>query len=189
MVSHHSRLPPGPSFLLRQLFSAKVVGYVAFVGCIRVGGELFDINLPLWAIVPSSVAVLPAIIYAQSEFQYWRTKRKAESLCARLAPKVPSKWPAGIDLITASINAFKYGYPGEYCFVSIFRESYGVIPGDRMVDWLADGGQTIDLRTLWTSHVRRPVFANSTTLIVLVDRNNTTAVYQGNVDGSPIDSE
>lgn len=136
MISHHLQLPPGPSFLIRQLFSAEVVGYVTSIGCIRVGGQLFDIDLPLWTIVSSSVAVLPAIIYAQSQFQHWRAKRKAESLGARLAPKVPSKWPAGIDLIAALIDTFKYGYPG-----------------DRLVDWLADGGQTIDFRTLWTSHI------------------------------------
>lgn len=112
MARPRLQLPPGPSFLLQHLFSPKVVGYVAFVGCIRVGGELLDLDLPLWAIVSSSVAALPAILHAQSELQYWSDKRKAKSLGARLAPKVPHKWPAGIDLITRSIEVFKFGYLG-----------------------------------------------------------------------------
>lgn len=74
---------------------------------------MLGVDLPLWAIVSSSIVALPAILYAQSEFQYWKDKRKAESLGARLAQKVPSKWPAGIDLIITMINVLKTGYLGE----------------------------------------------------------------------------
>ena len=74
---------------------------------------MLGIGLPLWIIVPSSIIALPAILYAQSELDYWKCKRKAESLGARLAPKVPFKWPAGIDLIVALTHTFISGYPGE----------------------------------------------------------------------------
>jgi len=106
-------LPPGPSYILRQLLSWKTVSYGAFVGCVRVGGEALGIDPPLWTIVSCSIAVLPAILYARTEFQYWIAKTKAESLGARLAPKIPSKWPAGIDSIATLINVFKTGYLGE----------------------------------------------------------------------------
>ena len=106
-------LPPGPSYILRRLLSWKTISYVAFVGCIRVGGETLGVHLPLWAILSSSTVAFPAIIYARTEFQYWKDKRKAKSLGARLAPKVPSKWPAGLDLIAVLINEFKTGYIGE----------------------------------------------------------------------------
>ena len=106
-------LPPGPSYILRQLCSWKVLGYAAFVGCVRVGGEMLGVDLPFWILVPSSIVALPAILYAQSELDYWKCKRKAESLGARLAPKVPFKWPAGIDLIVTMIDVFKCGYLGE----------------------------------------------------------------------------
>ena len=106
-------LPPGPSYILRQLLSWKAVIYLALFGCVRVGGEMLGINPPLWKIVSSSIVALPAILYGQTEFQYWKAKRRAESLGARLAPKVPSRWPAGIDLIVAMINVFKTGYLGE----------------------------------------------------------------------------
>jgi len=113
MSSPRFQLPPGPSFILRQLLSWKVVSYGAFVGCVRVGRETLGIDPPLWTLVFCSIVVLPAILYAQTEFQYWSVKRKAESLGARLAPRVPSKWPAGIDLIVALIDVFKTGYLGE----------------------------------------------------------------------------
>ena len=108
-----SELPPGPSYILRQLLSWKVVGYCAFVGCVRVWGEKLGIDPPLWTIASCSIVVLPAILYAQTEFQYWTAKRKAESLGARLAPRIPSKWPVGIDLIVTLVNVFRTGYLGE----------------------------------------------------------------------------
>ena len=108
-------LPPGPSYILRQLLSWNIVGYGAFVGCARVGGESLGIDPPLWTIVLCSILVLPAILYAQTQFRYWTAKKKAESLGARLAPRVRSEWPAGIDLIVALTDAFKAGYLGEPC--------------------------------------------------------------------------
>ena len=74
---------------------------------------MLGIDLPLWIIVLSPIIVLPAVFYARSELHYWKCKRKAESLGARLAPTVPFKWPAGIDLIVAISNVFKNGYLGE----------------------------------------------------------------------------
>jgi len=150
----HFELPPGPSYILRQLFSWKVVAYGAFVGCVRVGGKTLGVDPPLWAIVSCSIVALPAILYAQTEFQYWTAKRKAESLGARLAPRVPSKWPAGIDLIVALINVFKTGYLGESCGRAYLgRWSHEAMLGDTLVDWLAEGGQTMDMRILWRSRV------------------------------------
>ena len=115
---------------------------------------MVGIDPPLWAIVSCSIAALPAILYARAEFQYWTAKRKAESLGARLAPKVPYRWPGGIDLIVAMVDVFRTGYQGEsHDWVSLAQWSHGEILGDIMVDWLAEGGQTVDMRTLWESCV------------------------------------
>ena len=178
-------LPPGPSYILRQLLSWKAVSYGAFVGCVRVGGGTLGIDPPLRTIVSCSIAILPAILYAQAEFQYWSTKRKAESLGARLAPKIPSKWPAGTDLIATLIDVFKTGYLGKsHDWVSLARWSHEVILGDTMVDWLAEGGQTMDMRALGESRVGLLITAKLITLISIVDRDNGAAVYQGNFRGS-----
>ena len=146
--------PPGPSYVLRQLFSFKVAAYGTFVGSVHVVGKLLGIDLPLWMIVSCSIIALPAILYTQVGFQYWRNKRKAESLGARLAPEAPSKWPGGLDLIIAGANVFRAGYIGETGgYVHIVRDSDKVILGDAVGDWLTKGGQTIDVYTLWTSRV------------------------------------
>jgi len=174
----HFKFPPGPSYILRQLLSLKVAGYAAFVGCIHVGGEMVGIDLPVWAIVSFSVIALPGILYAQSEFQYWKDKKKAKSLGARLAPKVPSKWPAGIDLIAALMNVFKTGYLGESDnLVHLVWESHGAMLGDTMADWLAEGGQTIDMHILWSARVSPPTTTRLTTLIAIVDRDDGAAVH------------
>jgi len=149
----HFELPPGPSYVLRQLFSPKVAGYVTLFGCFHVGGKAVGIDIPLWTIVSSSVVAFPAVLYVQAEFQHWRDKRKAESLGARLPHKVSSRWPGGIDLIAEMMNVFKTGYLGESDSLGPSCVKVSVIQGDTMVDWLAEGGQTIDMHTLWTTRV------------------------------------
>ena len=69
--------------------------------------------MPLWVIVSSSVAALPALFLAQRQLEYWRNQRKARSLGARLVPTVPTRWPGGIDLLATIIKVFKAGYIGE----------------------------------------------------------------------------
>ena len=107
------KLPPGPSFILRQLFSWKVVGYSGLVYVLRVGTKKAGANVPLWVIVSSSIAALPALFLAQYQHEYWRNQRKARSLGARLVPTVPTRWPGGIDLLANIIKVFKTGYIGE----------------------------------------------------------------------------
>jgi len=136
------------------------------------------IDLPMWAIVSFPVVALPGILYAQTEFQYWKDKRKAMSLGARLAPKVPSKWPAGVDLIAALNNVYKAGHLGESDdLVHLVRESHEEMLGDTMADWLAEGGQTIDVYTLWASRVSLLTITRLTALIAIVDRDDGAAVH------------
>jgi len=106
-------LPPGPSFILRRLFSWKVVCYSSFIYFLQVGTRMVGANVPLWMIVSSSIAALPALLLAQCQLEYWMNQRKARSLGARLVPTVPTRWPGGIDLIATIINVFKTGYIGE----------------------------------------------------------------------------
>jgi hypothetical protein len=107
------KLPPGPSFIFRQLFGWGVVTYSGFVYFLRVGTKKAGVNVPLWAIISSSAVAFPVLFFAQCQFNTWKNQRKARSLGGRLVPTVPAKWPAGIDLIVDSINVFKTGYTGR----------------------------------------------------------------------------
>ena len=56
--------------------------------------------------------------------------------------------------------------------------------GDTVVDWLAEGGQTMDMRALWRSFVGPPTTARLMSLIAMVDRDDGAAVHQGIIQGS-----
>lgn len=149
------KLPPGPSFILRRLFCWEVAGYSGFVYFFRVGTKKIGVNVPLWVTVTSSVVALPVLFLAQCQLDAWRNRRKARSLGGRLVPTVPTKLPGGIDLVDAMINVFKTGYLGKFRARIYGGAPTKMSPGDGLVDWLADsGGQTVDIRTLWSSHVR-----------------------------------
>ena len=107
------KLPPGPSYIVSQLLSWKAAGYISSVAFIRFGTNLIGVHAPMWAIVASSVIALPAVLYIQSELRYWKDKRTAAALGARLAPKVSGKKPLGMDLVAVLIEAQKSGYIGE----------------------------------------------------------------------------
>lgn len=106
------KLPPGPSFFVGQILSWKTAGYITSVALIRVGADAAAVYAPTWAIIASSVVALPVVLYIQSKLQYWKDKRTALALGARLAPKVSGKKPLGIDLIAALLEAHKSGYIG-----------------------------------------------------------------------------
>lgn len=108
------KLPPGPSFILRQLFSWEVAGYSGFVYLLRVGTKKINVNVPLWAIASSSIVALPVLFLVRCQLDTWKNRRDARSLGARLVPTVPTKWLGGIDLVFAMINVFKTGYLGKF---------------------------------------------------------------------------
>ena len=104
------------------------------------------------------------------------------SLSTRLAPTVPTRFPGGIDLIATRMEAFRTGYVGECIYPHIVSgDSLTQVPvGDELVDWLAEGGQTIDVRNLWASRVS-PVSTyslSSMSLTVIGDRNCGAVLHQ-----------
>jgi hypothetical protein len=113
MSTSEPRLPPGPSYIVSQLLSWKIGGYVLSVALIRIWAEAVGVYAPVWAIVASLVITLPVVLWVQSKHRYWRDERTAAALGARLAPKVTGKLPLGMDLISALLEAHKSGYIGE----------------------------------------------------------------------------
>lgn len=108
------KLPPGPSYIVSQAFSGKTASYVLSVALVYLAVDAVGIYVPVWAIVAASVITLPAILYAQSELSYWRDKRTAVALGARLAPKVAGKKLLGMDLVAALLEAQETGYISEF---------------------------------------------------------------------------
>ena len=113
MNVYKPKLPPGPSYIFSKLLSWEAAGYVLSVAFIRFGASVVGVHAPLWAIATFSVIALPAVLYVQSELQYWKDKRAAVALGARLAPKVSGKKPLGMDMVAALIEVQRSGYIGE----------------------------------------------------------------------------
>ena len=85
-----------------------------------------------------------------------------------------------MDLIVTMANVFEFGYLGWPTVPSLLASgSYNTVLGDVLVDWLAKGGQTIDMRTLSVSHVRFLIITDSTKLTLNADHNDGTTVHQG----------
>ena len=111
------RLPPGPSFILRQLFRWQFASYAASVYLVCVVNIALGPNAPAWVVVSCSIFALPCILLALAQYQYWKDGRTAASLGARLAPTVPMGLPGGIDLIATRMKEFRTGYIGEYAYI------------------------------------------------------------------------
>ena len=110
MPSPSMKLPPGPSFILRQLLSWKFAFYAASIYLACVMKEALGLNVSVWVMVSCPILAVPGTLVAHAQYRYWRDGRKAASLGARLAPTVPTRLPGGIDLITTCLEAFRTGY-------------------------------------------------------------------------------
>lgn len=149
------KLPPGPSYIINRIFNWETAAYVSSIALIRVAADAAGVYVPVRAIIASSAVALPAVLFIQSELRYWRDRRTAEALGARLAPKVAGRKPFGIDLIAAFLETHKSGYIGKssisHCLLlySVPRLDLG----NEVSGWTTEFGQTIDLYYLGTSHV------------------------------------
>ena len=149
------KLPPGPSYIVNQILSWKTAACASSIALIRVAADVAGVYVPVWAIITSSAVALPVVLFIQSELRYWRDRRTAETLGARLARKVTGRKPFGMDLIASFLETHESGYIGEssifHCLLSRSVPRLGL--GDEVTGWTTEFGQTIDLYYLGTSHV------------------------------------
>lgn len=149
------KLPPGPSYIIDQILSWKTAAYSSSIVLIRIAADAAGVYVPVWAIVTSTVVVLPAALYIQSKLRYWRDRRTAESLGARLAPKVAGRQPLGMDLIAAAFETHNSGYIGEPSMsrCMLLRSIPRLELGDEIFEWTSEFGKTIDMYFMGSSHV------------------------------------
>ncbi|TDL15133.1 hypothetical protein BD410DRAFT_809190 [Rickenella mellea] len=70
-------------------------------------------SIPTWLLVLCMIVSLPVTFFVKLQVKQWRQRRECKRLGAIMVLEVPSKWPAGLDLLKRMLFSFKHGYPGD----------------------------------------------------------------------------
>ncbi|KAF8554979.1 cytochrome P450 [Imleria badia] len=124
-------LPPGIVLIIANAPRIALPPALVFCG-IHFWDTLFNVYMPIWLQVSLYLASFPLALACSVIHADIRDRRQATMNDAILAPRVPSKWPAGLDLLLTSIRNFRGGYMGE-----VFERQ------------CKENGNTISLRILW----------------------------------------
>uniref|UniRef100_A0A0W0FZY7 SET domain-containing protein n=1 Tax=Moniliophthora roreri TaxID=221103 RepID=A0A0W0FZY7_MONRR len=102
---------PGILFLFKLLvlLSIPPIATILFKKLL----DFIDIHIPTWLYILAAALCLPAYAMTASVLKEDRQRREANTMGARLAPKVKGKWPGNVDIIVEALQKFRFGYPGE----------------------------------------------------------------------------
>lgn len=104
-------IPPGVVFIIVNAPRIALPPAIVFCG-IQLSDTLFDTYIPTWLKLFLYVASFPLALACSVIYAGVRDKRQAAANGAILAPRVPSKWPGGLDLLLTSVRNFRGGYMG-----------------------------------------------------------------------------
>jgi len=109
-------LPPGIVFITANAPRIVLPPVLALCG-IKLLDTLFNVYIPFWLQVPFYVASFPLALACRSMYADLRDRRQAAMNGAILAPRVPTRWPGGLDLLLRSVRNARSGYMGMHNFV------------------------------------------------------------------------
>lgn len=107
------QLPPGIAFVTVNAPRVILSPALAFCG-VHLLNTLFHVHVPVWIQGIIYIASFPLALACSAKYADWRDGRQAAMHGALLAPQVPSKWPASLDLLYKSVGNFRKGYLGMY---------------------------------------------------------------------------
>ncbi|KAI9572479.1 cytochrome P450 [Boletus coccyginus] len=105
-------LPPGIVFITANAPRIILPLVLALCG-IQLLNTVFNVYIPVWLQVPFYVASFPLVLACRSTYADFHDRRQAAMNGAILAPRVPTKWPGGLDLLLTSVWNSRSGYMGE----------------------------------------------------------------------------
>ncbi|KAF7979946.1 hypothetical protein HWV62_40380 [Athelia sp. TMB] len=119
-------LTPGLRFLGSRLLA--LAGLSALVVSLRstLNAHL-GTSIPGWTCIPAILVGLPLGFAVRISLGEMHHRRRAAALGARIVPLVPTRLPAGLDILTTLFKEAQEGYPG----------------------WLETLGSTFCLRVFW----------------------------------------
>ncbi|KAL1747386.1 cytochrome P450 [Schizophyllum fasciatum] len=100
--------PPGPVFLLKILPRLVYPSVIAY-GCLRVFGNVWQVEIPGWLGACAIVLVHPVLWTVQGVYRELQTRDKANVAAADLPPLVPSDLPWGLSHLLALRKSAKEG--------------------------------------------------------------------------------
>ncbi|KIK93853.1 hypothetical protein PAXRUDRAFT_828567 [Paxillus rubicundulus Ve08.2h10] len=106
------QLPPGIKFIIANLPSMVLPPVLTLCG-IRIWGSLFDSSPPYWSQISLYILSFPLALVSSVLYADLRDRRQAALNGAVLAPRVPSSWPGGLDLLISNIRNFRGGHIGD----------------------------------------------------------------------------
>ncbi|KAJ7063921.1 cytochrome P450 monooxygenase pc-1 [Mycena amicta] len=126
---------PGVEFLAN--FTLHVLSKpVLLAVAVHYVSQRLDVPLPLWATALLAGASIP--VYAM--YSVWisdrRQRREAESMGARMVPRIKGELPGNLDIMQMMIRNRIHGYPG-----------------DGLIERMEELGPIVNLRILWTDMI------------------------------------
>ncbi|KAJ7031871.1 cytochrome P450 monooxygenase pc-1 [Mycena alexandri] len=146
---------PTPGLKLIARLTLKVFSKQVALGFgVHYVSKRMGFNTPVWATVLLSVASLPLYCCYRVVEEAVRHRREANALGARLAPRVPGKWPGNFDFLRTMIHNRAHGYPT-----------------DGFTELLAQLGPVMNTRVLWMDTILT-VWPEHIKIILASDFNN-----------------
>jgi hypothetical protein len=147
--------PPGIVFIFSRLPKALILPLSVYLVSIFARNAL-NLNAPNWLVTIAAIAAIPLVLVVSINWETFKDKRAANALGAVMAPQVPSKWLAGLDIIRTRMNNRKEGHIGTPYQLLVVR----VCPlrlqyiGDIDLKLTESIGHIFCFRTLYVSRVK-----------------------------------
>lgn len=106
-------LPPGIAFIVTNTHRIVLPPAIALCG-IKLWATLYNVSMPIWLQLSLCVASFPLVLACSGAYADYRDRRQAALNGAILAPRAPTKWPGGLDLLLAMTRNLRSGYLGTY---------------------------------------------------------------------------
>lgn len=121
-------LPPGITFVTAN--APRIVLPPAITLCgIKLLGTFSNVSMPILLQLSLCLASFPLALACSVVYANFRDKRQAAMNGAILAPRVPSKWPGGLDLLLASTQNLRSGYMGMYDLDQWSDDPFTIVQG------------------------------------------------------------
>ena len=104
-------LPPGIAYIAANAHRVVLPPAIAFYG-INLYSTFFNVSMPIWLQLPLCLLSLQLALSSSTLYANFRDQRQAAMNGAILAPRVPSKWPGGLDILLPNVRNFRRGYLG-----------------------------------------------------------------------------